>query len=168
MPKHEFIECVSEFVNEFLNRNMDMNIDDNIRWAIAKKIIIRILETCSREYLADFMIHWHDKFCNEVLRDTKFEDYRVENYTELFNLVREKTFIMIFYEIMYRRLSVKEIKEVVHKRIYGEDCSQNELTKLLIENAALGKREPIANFINTCRDVERDAQGHVISGNIDA
>ena len=113
------------------------------------------------------MIHWHHKFSIEVLRDTKFEDYGTENYVDLFNLVREKTFIMIFYEIMYRRLPVQTIKEVVHKRIYGESSKQNELTKLLIENAYLGKREPIKGFANICRDDERDAQGNVINGNIE-
>jgi hypothetical protein len=48
------------------------------------------------------MVHWNSDFM-EVLDATKFEDH-VDEPLEFFNLVREKTFIMIFYEIMYRRL----------------------------------------------------------------
>jgi hypothetical protein len=48
------------------------------------------------------MVRWNADFI-EVLRATKFEDY-FDEPLEFFNLVREKTFIMIFYEIMYRRL----------------------------------------------------------------
>ena len=168
MPKHEFIDCVSEFINEFLNRSMDSSIDDNIRWAIAKKIIIRILETCSKEQLADLMIHWHHRFRVEVLAGDKFDDFGDNDPIELFNLVREKTFIMIFYEIMYRRLPVQMIKEEVHKRINPEDGAQNELTRFLIQDAAVGKRQPIERFANICQDVKKDAEGNVISGNIDA
>ena len=168
MPKPEFIACVSEFINEFLNRSMDWSIDDNIRWAIAKKIIIRILETCSKEQLADLMVHWHHRFRVEVLAGDKFDDFGDNDPIELFNLVREKTFIMIFYEIMYRRLPVQMIKEEVHKRIYGQDCAQNELTRFLIEEAAVGKREPIKGFADKCQDVKKDAEGNVLSGNIDA
>jgi hypothetical protein len=51
MKIEEFKDCVSEFMNEFLNRNMDLQIDDNIRWSIARKIIVKILESCSQEYL---------------------------------------------------------------------------------------------------------------------
>lgn len=56
------MECVTEFMNEFLNRNMDTEIDDNIRWSIAKKIIMRILESCSQEQLTEFMVQYGLKF----------------------------------------------------------------------------------------------------------
>jgi hypothetical protein len=58
---------------------------------------------------------------------------------ELFNAVKEKTYVMIFYEIMYRRLSEDVVKEKVHKRIYGEESTLNELTDILVEEAAKGK-----------------------------
>jgi hypothetical protein len=45
------------------------------------------------------------------------------------------------------------IKEIVHKRIYGQASSQlNELTKFLIDHGSKGKREPIKNFATVCAD----------------
>jgi hypothetical protein len=38
---------VGDFINDFLDRKLDTNIDDNVRWALASKIVIRVLETCS-------------------------------------------------------------------------------------------------------------------------
>jgi hypothetical protein len=35
----------------------------------------------------------------------------------LFQLVREKTFIMIFYEILFRRLPAKVVKETLEVRV---------------------------------------------------
>jgi hypothetical protein len=47
LDKQIFLNEVGEFINEFLDRKLDTNIDDNIRWAIASKIVMRVLETCS-------------------------------------------------------------------------------------------------------------------------
>jgi len=60
------------------------------------------LETCPQDRLVDVMVRWNADFV-EVLRAAKFEDH-FDEPLEFFNLVREKAFIMIFYEIMYRRL----------------------------------------------------------------
>jgi hypothetical protein len=57
-----------------------------------------------------------------VLEHTEFNEF-FDRPLDLFNLVREKTFIMSFYEIMYRRLPAQVIKETLHKRIYGPDCA---------------------------------------------
>jgi len=133
---------------------MDQSIVDNIRWAIAKKIIMRILETCSQDKLAELMVRWNSDLIS-VLKDTKFRDYR-DRPQEFYNLVREKTFIMIFYEIMYRRLSIDVIKKTVHIKLFGEGCAQNELTNMLIEVATHGKKEPIEEFISSCHtDIEK-------------
>lgn len=66
-PISKFMKCLTEFMNEFLNRNMDLEIDDNIRWSIATKIIMRILETCSQEQLTEFMVQYSLKF-EDVLK----------------------------------------------------------------------------------------------------
>lgn len=100
---------------------MDQSICDNIRWAIANKVIVQILETCPQDRLVDLMVKWNADFIH-VLKDEKFIDH-FEEPLEFFNLVREKTLIMIFYEIMYRRLSPQMIKETVHKKLYGENCA---------------------------------------------
>ena len=154
LPKEEFISCVSDFYSEFRNRTMDQSIVDNIRWAIAKKVIVRILETCSQDKLAELMVRWNPDLIT-VLKDTKFRDY-CDKPQEFFNLVREKTFIMIFYEIMYRRLPIDVIKQTVHNKLFGESCAQNELTKMLIELATIGKKEPIEEFMSSCHtDIEK-------------
>jgi len=100
---------------------MDRSVCDNIRWAIARKIIVRILETCPQEKLLEVMLHWNSDFMG-VLKGTEFSDFS-DQPLEFFNLVREKTFVMVFYEIMFRRLPVQVIKETLHTRIYGPDCA---------------------------------------------
>ena len=110
------------------------------------------------------MIQNHKAFIKSLI-ENNFEQYH-DNSLDFFNLVREKTHILIFYEVMFRRLPTKVIKEGVHKKIYGEDSSQNELTKILIEFSLVGKREPIKGFSNVCIDPSyRD--GLKIAGNID-
>lgn len=94
------------------------------------------------------MIEWHSKF-EQIIKD----EFTEEEPVKFFNLVREKTFIMLFYEILYRRLPIEMIKETVHKRIYGQESGQlNTLTKFLIDHASKGKREPIKNFASVCTD----------------
>jgi hypothetical protein len=154
LPKADFVTCVSEFMSEFRNRGMDHSVCDNIRWAIARKIIVRILETCSQEKLLEVMLHWNSDFV-AVLKSTEFSDLQ-DQPLALFNLVREKTFVMVFYEIMFRRLPTQVIKETVHARIYGPDCSQNELSKLLIEVAARAKRERIDGFEACCGNISSE------------
>jgi len=51
------------------------------------------------------------------------------------------------------------IKETVHKRLYGDSCQQNELTKVLVDIAATGKKEQIRGFLSSCQAMmktERD------------
>jgi hypothetical protein len=45
------------------------------------------------------------------------------------------------------------IKETVHKKLYGENCEQNELTKTLIEIAATGKKEQIPELMSRCLEI---------------
>jgi len=87
------------------------------------------------------MLLWHPTFI-AVLEQTDFSEF-ADQPIALFNFVREKTFIMVFYEIMYRRLPAQVIKEVFHRRIYGQECAENELSKSLIGVAAQAKKEHI-------------------------
>jgi hypothetical protein len=43
-----------------------------------------------------------------------------------------RTFILRFFEVMFRRIKTETIKKVVHPKIFGEDSQGNELTKFLI------------------------------------
>lgn len=84
-------------------------------------------------------------------------------------LVREKSHIMSFYEVVYRRLSVTQIKDDLHPRIYGVDSARNELTRELVDIAAVAKRNKIPYFAEICRDpvTKQDESGQekVIEGN---
>ena len=67
----------------------------------------------------------------------------------------------MFYEVFFRRLPTVVIKEQIHKKIYGNESSQNELTKLLIEYALVAKREPIKAFSNVCIDPKEGVSGNI-------
>lgn len=62
MPLEQFKNTVRLFVNEFLNDKTDESIDDNLRWAIFKKVIKKILESCDLTYLAELMIVYTKDF----------------------------------------------------------------------------------------------------------
>jgi hypothetical protein len=162
----EFVACASEFIEEFRDRNMDQSVSDNIRWAIARRLILRILETCAQEKLLEVMLHWHSDFI-AVLKGTDFSEFS-DRPLELFQLVREKTFVMAFYEIMFRRLPAQVIKETVHRRLYGPESAQNELGKLLIEVAASAKRERIRGFEEACRGIAPEDPSADPSGALDS
>lgn len=68
---------------------------------------------------------------------------------------------MSFYEIVFRRLSITQIKEDLHPRIYGVESARNELTRELVDISALAKRSKIPYFSEMCRDptVKKDDNG---------
>ena len=59
---------------EFLNRGLDASIDDNLRWAIMRKIILKILESCDHNQLTEIMITYTKQF--EQILNEHFSNYR--------------------------------------------------------------------------------------------
>lgn len=57
-----FIQTVDGFMQEFASSELDKSIDDNIRWAIAHKVIQRILETCSLDQLESLIVKYFQLF----------------------------------------------------------------------------------------------------------
>lgn len=161
LPKEEFLKAVSGFMDEFLDRSIDQSVEDNIRWAIASKIIARILETCPQERLVDIFVKLNSRLLGTL--EAPFSAFEGEQIG-FFNLVREKSHVMAFYEILYRRLAVQMIKTDVHGQLYPDDAAQNKLTKRLVEIAAEGKRAPIPNFAAICKDASREAGGDPVEG----
>jgi hypothetical protein len=53
---------------------MDQGVCDNIRWAVAEKIIKRILETCPQDKLVELMLECNSAFMN-VLERTDFSEF---------------------------------------------------------------------------------------------
>ena len=47
----KFTDQWSSFLDEFLESSTDESVDDNLRWAIASKILMKIFESCSVDYL---------------------------------------------------------------------------------------------------------------------
>ena len=127
----QFKSIVKEFFDEFFDTNTDTNVDDNLRWAIMQKIIMLILETCDQNQLSEIMIEYTKKF-EERLSYPFSKARESEDPLILYNLVKEKSHILLCFEVMFRRLKADTIKTTVHKRIYGEAAQGNEITKFLI------------------------------------
>lgn len=82
-----------------MNRNSSDAIDDNERWAVARKILLRVFETVEVPRLIELLVHWNSRF-TEVL----MEGFSAEPLP-FYLLVREKTHVMMLYEVVYRRLT---------------------------------------------------------------
>lgn len=103
--------------------------DDNLRWAIANKIINRVLETCSKERLEELLINI---FVSRIQPSLQ-KDLVHLSQLELYNTVREKTHVLLMLEIVVRRLDPKEaIRGRVNKTLYHGDDAGNELIKYFI------------------------------------
>lgn len=69
---------------------------------------------------------------------------------ELYHLVREKTHIMLFLEIMVRRLDIHVLKVKINAALgYPEDS--NELIRYLTKTANSFKSTPVPGFSNKCK-----------------
>ncbi|CDW71353.1 dna-dependent protein kinase catalytic subunit [Stylonychia lemnae] len=148
MPLHQFKQTFSQFMDEFMNRQIDLSVDDNLRWAIMKKIILKILESCSQEFLADIMIEFTPQL-EIVLKESIFLQ---KDPLEQYQLIKQKKWIFLVFEVMFRRLKPETIRQQVHKKLYGESSPGNELTKSLIQLCTLAKKAPIDGFVNFVKD----------------
>ena len=148
LSTQDFLQKVGEFLEEFLNRRMDLSVGDNIRWAIARKVIFRVLETCPQPKLVELMVQWSLKL--KAILEIKANASFSSDGLEVFLLLREQTFIICFFEIWFRRIPNQVIKETVHKRLYGEETSQRELTQALIKIAVEAKSSKPKDFVTLC------------------
>ena len=152
----QFKNIVKEFFDEFFDTNTDGNVDDNLRWAIMNKIIMPILETCDQNQLSEIMIDYTKKF-EERLSYSFSKARETEDPTVFYNLVKEKSHVLLCFEVMFRRLKADVIKTTVHKRIYGEGAQGNEITKFLIQLCAQAKKGPIEGFImHTAQSIQTE------------
>lgn len=113
---NDFFTVVDSFMREFMSFELDVNIDDNIRWAIAHKMIQRILETCSLEQLEYLMVKYHNLFKSIIEKSLvtgpvgMSEDQQNEQALRRYMLVREKTHVFLFLEVMVRRIDAELLK----------------------------------------------------------
>ena len=118
----------------FFDVESDKSVDDNVRWAVAQKLISRILETCPLNYLPEILIEYFSDFKNRLDAETTdpFENYL---------LMREQTNVFLFIEIIVRRLELEQLKKVVSKQIFGQNSAENELFKFLIDVSSQAQRK---------------------------
>ena len=143
-PIGEFMAVFGSFMSEFKDIGFDDSIDDNIRWAIAHKVLGRVLEWCSHEQLETIMLKYFTQFKEAIDREFESRMTPLERYL----LIREKTHYYLFLETMIRRLDTDRIKGTITKQIYGQMSKGNELTTELIVAANKAKSHPIDGFLN--------------------
>jgi hypothetical protein len=103
--------------------------------------------------LIDLLGQWNGRFTAVLTEGFSSEPL------PFYLLVREKTHIMMLYEVVYRRLSREQITGPLHTRLYGSGT--NQLTKELISVAAQAKRVAIKDFEVICTDRSADAEGTI-------
>ena len=67
-PISDFMTIFNKFMDEFRDGGLDDSVDDNMRWAIANKIISRVLEWCSISQLEAIMLHYFTQFQEAIGR----------------------------------------------------------------------------------------------------
>lgn len=83
------------------------------------KIILKILQTCDLTYLAEVMIQY-TKIFEEILKKSVSEVR--DNPKAFYLLIKEKTYVLLCFEIMFRRLKSDTIKIHVSQKVYGEQA----------------------------------------------
>ena len=58
-------------------------------------------------------------------------------------LIRQKSCILMMYEVFYRRIPANIMRDKVHKSLFGSSSAGNELTKLLIGYTNGAKKKPL-------------------------
>ena len=111
----DFMSIFDSFMDEFKDIGFDDSVDDNIRWALANKVISRVLEWCSLEQLEAVMLKYYKQFQDALGRQFEPGMTPLERYL----LVREKTHVFLFLETMVRRLDSDRVKGEVTKQLYG-------------------------------------------------
>lgn len=126
---NQYEKTFSMLLEIFMDSNCDKGISDNLRWGLAKRILVPMIDECDEILLEKLIInHTHSLLFR--LSDVKFaEIYDSKEY--LFTL-REKYWILIFFERFFSRMPSNVIKENIHKSLYGPGSQGNELTKQLI------------------------------------
>ena len=60
------------------------------------------------------------------------------------NLIR--AYVFQFFEVFFLRLEGGRLKDTIHKHLFGNNAQGNELTKFLILNCHLAKKQSIFNL----------------------
>jgi predicted nucleotide-binding protein (sugar kinase/HSP70/actin superfamily) len=128
---------------------------DNLRWAVADKVVARVFETCSLEYLEQLMAHYFEQKFKKTLEKSVLDGDSLTRYLT----VREKTHVFLLIEICVRRLDSDALKNKVTKQIYGQQAPANELTKYLIKKGEeASKGIGLEDFIKSCDSLTQEIE----------
>lgn len=144
----DFMEVFDKFYAEFRDSDHDESVDDNIRWAIANKILGRIIEWCSLDKLEAVMLKYFTQFQDILAKPFEVGMDPLKKYL----LLREKTHILLFLESIVRRLDPEILKTRITKKLYGDQCKGNELTTYIIITANKAKQNNTEGFLSATRD----------------
>ncbi|OMJ94285.1 hypothetical protein SteCoe_2629 [Stentor coeruleus] len=116
-------------IEMFYDPNTDKGIIDNLRWGIAKRILIPMIDYADELMIEKLMIYCTQQMIGKITEIKFTEIYDSKEY--LFRL-REKTWILLIFERFFAKLPSNRLKENVHKALYGPGSQGNELTKQII------------------------------------
>ena len=102
----------------------------NIRWAVAKKILLPIIDNCDLVSVEALLTSQTKKML-AILKSKNFNN--CVEATQYILLLREKAMILLLFERFYDKIPSERIKTGVHQAIYGASAAGNELTKELIQ-----------------------------------
>jgi hypothetical protein len=96
-------------MTQFLDQSIQ-SCDDNLRWSIANKLINRILETCNINYLEELLM----TIFKTKLQTSLNKDITLYKQQDYYNLVREKTHVLLMLEIFVRRLDATILRTTIN------------------------------------------------------
>ena len=122
----------------FYDDSCDSGIVDNIRWGIASRVLIPMINSADEALLEKLIIAHTLRLIGKVVESKFTEIYDSKEY--LFRL-REKTCILMMFERFFSRMPSNVIKESIHKSLYGTSSQGNELTKQIISFCGKYRKE---------------------------
>ena len=134
----QYEKSFADLLGMFYDTNCENGIIDNLRWGIAKRILIPMINFCDEGMLEKLTIAHTHSLIGKIVENKFSEIYDMKEY--LFRL-REKTFILMIFERIFEKLPSGAIKESIHKSLYGPGSQGNELTKQIISFCGKYRKE---------------------------
>ncbi|CAG9330104.1 unnamed protein product [Blepharisma stoltei] len=141
-PLGTFQDSFRDFLTHFFNPNIDRNIKHNLRWGLAKRILLPMMDICDEEMLENLVIaHTH-----QLLGKLNEKPGDAHDALDYFFKLMEKRFVLLFFEKTYARLPSQRLKDNTHKALFGAGSQGNELTKQLINFCGKYRKEKPERF----------------------
>ena len=113
----------------FTDPNSDKGLNDNMRWGIAQRFLIPLLDLCDEVLVEDLMIQSCKSLLSQ-LSDPKFT--QLSEAKDYVLVLRSKTYTLLILEKFISKIPSTRFKENVHKAVFGPSAQGNEITKQII------------------------------------